>query len=152
MLTGVSVAIVQYLFSNHQAGLKNILSSLKKIEFDKGNQYDLALEKQWEDTISECRKHTYFMNPNISTLFGFMIIVSLAFVYVVVSWAVIVDLKIDDIYIEILVFVIGVVLFSWLVANSIVLKQIFKKESDIKSEFNQIESQHKLVEKILNKK
>jgi hypothetical protein len=41
---------------------------LVKIDFDKNNQYDLELEAQWESAVTECRKHTYFINPNNSIL------------------------------------------------------------------------------------
>jgi hypothetical protein len=36
-----SVAVIQYLFTNHQAHLKDFITSLVKIDFDKNNQYDL---------------------------------------------------------------------------------------------------------------
>jgi ABC-type enterochelin transport system substrate-binding protein len=34
VLTGVSVAVIQYLFTNHQAHLKDFIASLVKIDFD----------------------------------------------------------------------------------------------------------------------
>jgi hypothetical protein len=45
------------------------------------NQYDLKLEAQWESAITECRKHTYFINPNNSILFGFFLIINLVFIF-----------------------------------------------------------------------
>jgi histidinol-phosphate/aromatic aminotransferase/cobyric acid decarboxylase-like protein len=68
VLTGVSVAVVQYLFTNHQTHLKDFITSLVKIDFDKDNRYDSQLEEQWESAVTECRKHTYFINPNNSIL------------------------------------------------------------------------------------
>jgi hypothetical protein len=81
VLTGVSVAVIQYLFTNHHAHLKDFIASLVKIDFDKNNQYDLKLEAQWESAITECRKHTYFINPNNSILFGFFLIINLVFIF-----------------------------------------------------------------------
>jgi hypothetical protein len=43
VLTGVSVAVIQYLFTNHQAHLKDFITSLVKIDFDKNNQSTIKL-------------------------------------------------------------------------------------------------------------
>jgi hypothetical protein len=58
--------------TNHQAHLKDFIASLVKIDFDKNNQYDLELEAQWESAVTECRKHTYFINPNDSIFVVFL--------------------------------------------------------------------------------
>jgi hypothetical protein len=81
VLTGVSVAVIQYLFTNHHAHLKDFIASLVKIDFDKNNQYDLELEAQWESAVTECRKHTYFINPNNSILIGFFLIIGLVLIF-----------------------------------------------------------------------
>jgi hypothetical protein len=152
VLTGVSVAVVQYLFTNHQTHLKDFIHSLKKIDFDKDNEYDSKLEQQWESALTNCKKHTYFLNPNNSILFGFAIIISLVLVYIVVSLSIIGALKISIFYLNIAIFIIAVALFVWLIANLYILDLIFKKETSIKLEFHEIEDQHQLVDKILNKK
>jgi hypothetical protein len=44
-----------------------------------------------------------------------------------------------------------IVLLAWLIANLLILNLMFKKESTIKAEFDEIEKQHQLVDKVLNK-
>jgi amino acid transporter len=151
VLTGVSVAIVQYLFSNHQAHLKDFISSLKKIDFNRGNKYDSELEQRWESALTNCKKHTYFINPNESILIGFIIIVCLAGVYILALNPFSDFFEIKSNWLYWLIVLISVILFSWLIANIMILNQIFKKESSIKSEFHDIEKQHQMVDKILNK-
>lgn len=150
VLTGVSVAVVQYLFTNHQTHLKDFITSLVKIDFDKDNRYDSQLEEQWESAVTECRKHTYFINPNGSILFGFFLIISLVLIFllnIVVS---------NFVNIDIILFIVccifAIVLLMWLIANVLILKLMFKKESTIKAEFDEIEKQHQLVDKVLNNK
>ncbi|CAC9586033.1 hypothetical protein [uncultured Gammaproteobacteria bacterium] len=150
VLTGVSIAVVQYLFTNHQTHLKDFITSLVKIDFDKDNKYDSQLEEQWESVVTECRKHTYFINPNGSILFGFFLIISLVLIFllnIVVS---------NFVNIDIILFIVccifAIVLLMWLIANVLILKLMFKKESTIKAEFDEIEKQHQLVDKVLNNK
>ncbi|SSC08278.1 hypothetical protein BTURTLESOX_424 [bacterium endosymbiont of Bathymodiolus sp. 5 South] len=152
MLTGVSVAVIQYLFTNHHAHLKDFIASLVKIDFDKNNQYDLKLEAQWESAITECRKHTYFINPNNSILFGFFLIINLVFIFllniVISNFANFANID------KILFFaccIFAIALLIWLILNLRTLERMFKKESTIKAEFDEIEKQHQLVDKVLNK-
>jgi hypothetical protein len=152
VLTGVSVAVVQYLFANHQTHLKDFIKSLKKIDFDRGNKYDSKLEQRWESALTDCKNHTSFLNPNNFILFGFVIIILLVLAYIIVSLSIIGTLKISIFYLNTAIFIIAVALFIWLMANIIILNLIFKKEDIIKSELNDIEKQHQLVDKILNKK
>ncbi|SSC10462.1 DUF2207 domain-containing protein [thiotrophic endosymbiont of Bathymodiolus puteoserpentis (Logatchev)] len=150
VLTGVSVAVVQYLFTNHQTHLKDFITSLVKIDFDKDNKYDSQLEEQWESAVTECRKHTYFINPNNSILVGFLLIISLVFIFllnIVVS-----NFVNMDIILFIMCCIFAIVLFIWLIANLLILRLMFKKESTIKAEFDEIEKQHQLVDKVLNNK
>jgi hypothetical protein len=147
VLTGVSVAVVQYLFTNHQTHLKDFIASLKNIEFDKDNQYDLELENQWESAINGCKKHTYILNPNHSILLGLIIIVFLVFTYLSILGNIF-----DFIFIKKMLFGTGAILLLWLLSNLILLYQIFKKETTIKSELDEIDKQHQLVDKVLNKK
>jgi magnesium-transporting ATPase (P-type) len=120
-----------------------------KIDFDKNNQYDLELEAQWESAVTECRKHTYFINPNDSILFGFFLIINLVFIFllnIVISNFVNID--------KILFFaccIFAIALLIWLILNLWTLRRMFKKESTIKAEFDEIEKQHQLVDKVLNK-
>ncbi|VVH57840.1 hypothetical protein BSPCLSOX_1643 [uncultured Gammaproteobacteria bacterium] len=149
VLTGVSVAVIQYLFTNHHAHLKDFIASLVKIDFDKNNQYDLELEAQWESAVTECRKHTYFINPNDSILFGFFLIINLVFIFllnIVISNFVNID---KILFVACCIFAIA--LLIWLILNLWTLRRMFKKESTIKAEFDEIEKQHQLVDKVLNK-
>ena len=163
VLTGVSVAVIQYLFTNHQAHLKDFIASLVKIDFDKNNQYDLELEAQWEGAVTECRKHTYFINPNSSILIGFFLIISLVLIFllniVISNFAnfallniVISNFANIDKFLFIACCIFTTVLLAWLIANLIILKLMFKKESTIKAKFDEIEKQHQLVDKVLNNK
>ncbi|SMN00264.1 hypothetical protein SPONN_1528 [uncultured Candidatus Thioglobus sp.] len=151
VLTGVSVAVIQYLFTNHQAHLKGFIASLKNLDFDKGNEYDLQLEEQWESAVSNCKRHVYFINPNKSILIGFDIIIFLVLVYFSISLSAVFDLKISSILVNNTLFGISGILLVWLTINMLLLNQIFKKESNIKFEFDEIEKQHQLVDKVLNK-
>jgi uncharacterized membrane protein YbhN (UPF0104 family) len=151
VLTGVSVAVVQYLFSNHQTHLKDFIRSLKKIDFDRDNKYDSELEQRWESALTDCKKHTYFLNPNESILIGFIIIVCLVGIYILALNPLPSFFEIKPNWLYWLIVLISFILFSWLIANIMILNQIFKKEATIKSEFHDIEKQHQLVDKILNK-
>jgi hypothetical protein len=152
VLTGVSVAVIQYLFTNHQAHLKDFIASLVKIDFDKNNQYDLELEAQWESAVTECRKHTYFINPNNSILIGFFLIIGLVLIFllniVISNFANFANI---DKFLFIVCCIFTIVLLAWLIANLLILNLMFKKESTIKAEFDEIEKQHQLVDKVLNK-
>ncbi len=85
VLAGVSVAVVQYLFTNHQASLRGFISSLEKIDFNQDNEYDTKLQKRWEKAISDYKKHTYLVDPNRSILSGLVIIFSLVIFYILIS-------------------------------------------------------------------
>ncbi len=147
VLTGVSVAVVQYLFTNHQTHLKDFIISLKDIEFNRSNKYDLSLENQWDDAINNCKKHTYFLNPNRSIVIGFAIIVALILVYVLTFIS-----AISVSFLNLFLLIISVFLFLWAIVNTIVLRQVFNKESDIRTEFNEIATKHQLVDEILSNK
>jgi len=156
VLTGVSVAVVQYLFTNHQTHLKDFIASLKDVEFNRSNEYDLSLENQWDDAINNCKKHTYFLNPNRSIAIGFAIIVILIFVYVLTAILVfftdVISVNFLNLFILILnlfILIIALALLFWAIVNAIVLRQVFKKEDLIRIEFDEIETQHQLVNKIL---
>ncbi len=146
VLTGVSLATVQYIFTNHQKHLKDFIASLKSVEFDKDNEYDLKLERQWENAINSCKRHTYLINPNYSILFGLIIIFFLVFTYLLtyLPYIFIVD------FIKWMVFGTGVALFVWLILVFFTLIQIDKKQKSIKLEFDEIEKRHQLAEKILS--
>ncbi|MBA5248849.1 MAG: hypothetical protein FE834_04860 [Gammaproteobacteria bacterium] len=148
VLTGVSVAVVQYLFTNHQTHLKDFIASLKDVEFNRSNEYDLSLENQWDDAINNCKKHTYFLNPNRSIAIGFAIIVILIFVYVLTAISVFTDV-ISVNFLNLFILIIALALLSWAIVNAFVLRQVFKKEDLIRIEFDEIETQHQLVNKIL---
>ncbi len=150
VLTGVSVAVVQYLFINHQTRLKDFIVSLKKIDFDKDNEYDSGLEKRWDDAINDCKKHIYWLNPNASISIGFAIIVVLILVYCLASFFAIIDVSIF--FLNLFLLIISVFLFLWAIVNTIVLRQVFNKESDIRTEFNEIATKHQLVDEILSNK
>ncbi len=47
---------------------------------------------------------------------------------------------------------IAVFLGLWLLLNIYILRQMFKKESNIKAEFKQIVEQHSVVEEVLKRK
>jgi amino acid transporter len=151
VLTGVSVAVIQYLFSNHQIHLKDFISSLKKISFDETNEYDSELERQWESALTNCKQHTYFLNPNESILIGFIIIICLVGIYILALNPFSYFFDVSPNWLHWFIVLISVILFSWLIVNIRTLNQIFKKEDSIKSEFHDIEKQHQLVDKILNK-
>lgn len=146
VLTGVSVAVVQYLFINHQTHLKDFIYSLKKLNFDETNEYDLGLKKEWESAISSCKRHTYLLNPNNSILFGFILIFLLALTFFVTIFT-----FSDVVSLQVMIRIITFLLFFWLLVNVRILWQIFNKEKLIKFEFDEIEKQHKLVEKVLDK-
>lgn len=146
VLTGVSVAVVQYLFINYQTHLKDFISSLKKLNFDETNDYDLGLKQDWESAISRCKKHTYLLNPNNSILAGFVIIISLVLIYIST-----ISTIFETGFLQKIIFTITVFLLIWLLVNAFLLWQIFKKEKLIKSEFDEIDKQHQLVEKVLDK-
>lgn len=84
VLTGISIAIIQYIFTNHQNTLKDILLNLSKIDFKKNNSVDNELEGKWEDTIMKCKTHTYLVGPNLLIGIGFIFIalISLLFIFV----------------------------------------------------------------------
>ncbi len=147
VLTGVSVAVVQYLFTNHQTHLKDFIISLKDIEFNRSNKYDLSLENQWDDAINNCKKHTYFLNPNRSIVIGFAIIVALILVYVLTFIS-----AISVSFLNLFLLIISVFLFLWAIANAIVLRQVFKKEDLIRFKFDEIATKHQLVDEILSNK
>lgn len=149
VLTGVSVAVIQYLFVNHQTHLKDFIASLKEIRFNETNHFDRALAKRWELAIVTAKKHTYLINPNYSILFGLLIIILLVSVYIAVALSVF-NMAVNIDWIKIIIFIIAVLLFSWLILNSLILMQMFKKEASVKSIFGEIDKQHQLVEKVLN--
>lgn len=150
VLTGVSVAVIQYLFVNHQTHLKDFIASLKEISFNETNHFDRVLSERWESAINSYKKHTYLINPNDSILFGFLIIILLVSVYIAVSLSV-VNVVVNIDWIKIAIFIIAVGLLLWLILNLVILMQMFKKEASIKFKLNSIDKQHQLVEKVLNK-
>lgn len=150
VLTGVSVAVVQYLFINHKTHLKDFIASLKEISFNEKNNFDRVLSERWELAIVTVKKHTHLINPNYSILVGLFIIILLVSVYIAVALSVF-NIVVNIDWIKIIIFIIAVLLFSWLILNSLILIQIFKKEASIKFELNSIDKQHQLVEKVLNK-
>jgi histidinol-phosphate/aromatic aminotransferase/cobyric acid decarboxylase-like protein len=66
VLTGVSVAVIQYLFTNHHAHLKDFIASLVKIDFDKNNQYDLEDYFKTLDDVPLEKLKERFYNENKS--------------------------------------------------------------------------------------
>lgn len=148
VLTSVSVAIIQYLFINHQARLRDLVASLEAISFDENNGYDKQLKRRWEREIIHCKDHTYFINPNNLILIGFAIIISLVLIYVLVTLP-FYSIPLD--WLNWIIIIISWVLLVWVIANYVILQEIFKKEALIKSEFHDIKNQHDLVDKVLNK-
>jgi len=143
VLTGISIAIVQYLFINHQNTLKDILFNLKKINFKKDNDVDNDLERQWEKTIRFCKTHTYIIDPNKLIGIGFLIILSIVLLFIFLLFE---PSGLD--YKNVLkIIVIALALF--LILALFLMYQIFSKESRIKKEFKNIENQHKMVERVL---
>ncbi|SMN11970.1 hypothetical protein SPBRAN_169 [uncultured Candidatus Thioglobus sp.] len=142
VLTGISIAIIQYLFTNHQNTLKGILSNLKNIEFAKDNDVDNELEAKWEDAIRNCKEHNYFIDPNKLIGMGFLIILCTAFLF---------DFILFEFYLDSgnILKSFAIIFTLFLIAGSFLIYQIFSKESSIKKEFKNIESQHNMVEKVL---
>ncbi len=153
ILTGVSVAVIQYLFTNHKTHLKDFANSLKKIDFDGNNEYDSKLEKQWESAINNYKQHTYLINQNDSIISGLIIIVFLLFIYIIASLPAIgmTQELISTVFLNIFIFALAIALMMWLIMNLYILSQIFRKETSIKSELRDIEEQHQVVDKVLNK-
>jgi len=146
VLTGISLAIIQYLFTNHQNTLKDILSNLKEIDFKKDNDVDNALEKEWEQAIRNCREHTYIVEPNKLIGVGFLIILFTALLFNLILF------EFDAPYLSsnfILKF-LAVVFAIFLMTGSVLIYQIFSKESSVKEDFKNIENQHNMVEKVLS--
>jgi hypothetical protein len=146
VLTGISIAIIQYLFTNHQNTLKDILSNLKKIEFKKNNGVDNALEAKWERVIHNCKEHTYVIHPNKLIGVGFFIILSVSLLFNYVLFAVNIPYFSPSVILKI----ITGFFTSFLIIGSVLIYQIFSKESSIKKEFKNIEKQHNMVERVLS--
>ncbi|CAC9546287.1 hypothetical protein [uncultured Gammaproteobacteria bacterium] len=148
VLTGISLAIIQYLFTNHQNTLKDILFNLKKIEFKRDNSVDSSLEVAWERVIHDCKIRTYIVDPNKLIGAGFLIIFSVALLFNGVLF------KLNIPYLSLngslKVVAGGFVLF--LIVSAILMYQMFSKESSIKKKFRYIERQHNMVEKVLSNK
>ncbi|SMM98690.1 hypothetical protein SPONL_44 [uncultured Candidatus Thioglobus sp.] len=145
VLTGISIAIIQYLFTNHQNTLKGILSNLKNIEFAKNNDVDNELEEKWEDAIRNCKERNYFIDPNKLIGIGFLIILFTAFLFNFVLF----EFNISYLSSGGILKLIAITFTLFLIAGSFLIYQIFSKESSIKKEFKNIESQHNMVEKVL---
>lgn len=145
VLTGISIAIIQYLFTNHQNTLKDILSNLKKIAFKKDNDVDNALEKEWEQVINNCKTHTYILDPNKLISIGFIIILCIALLFNGVLF----KFNIPYLSLDISLKFISIFFVLFLTTSVSLIYQIFSKESNIKKGFKNIETQHNLVEKIL---
>jgi hypothetical protein len=146
VLTGISIAIIQYLFTNHQNTLKGILSNLKKIEFKKNNGVDNALEAKWEQVVRNCKEHTYIIGPNKLIGVGFFIILCIALLFNCVLF------EINASYFSFsgALRFISVVFTLFLIVSSFLIYQIFSKELSIKKEFKNIERQHNMVERVLS--
>lgn len=144
VLAGVSVAVVQYLLINHQTHLKDLISSLKELNFNETNEYDLELKRAWESAISHCKEHIYFFKPNNSILIGFIIIILLVFAYSSVLFE-----FFGVVHLQVIIKGITALLLLWLFLNLHLLRQIFKKEKLIKNKFDEIDKHHRLVEEVL---
>ncbi len=146
VLTGVSLAIIQYLFTNHQNTLKEILSNLKKIEFKKNNSVDNDLEVRWEKTILDCKARNYIINPNKLIGIGFLIILFITMLFAFILF----DTNIPYFNANTILKIFAIGFSIFLAVGSILIYQIFSKEFSIKQEFKDIESQHNMVKRVLD--
>lgn len=146
VLTGISIAIIQYLFTNHQNTLKDILSNLKKIEFKKDNGVDNDLEKQWEEVIRNCKVHSYIIDPSKLIGIGFLIILFVTLLFTFILF----EPNIPYLSPSNMLKLLSVVFVLFLVVSVSLIYQIFSKESKVKKKFKNIENQHNMVERVLS--
>jgi glucan phosphoethanolaminetransferase (alkaline phosphatase superfamily) len=89
--------------------------------------------------------HNYFIDPNQLIGIGFLIILFTAFLFIFVLF------ELNAAYLSsagVLKF-LAIILTLFLTLGSVLIYQIFSKESSVKKEFKNIESQHNMVKKIL---
>ncbi len=161
VLTGISIAVAQYLFTNHQSSLKDFLDSLEELDFNQENTYDKGLETLWEQEVSKCKEHTYRANPIVLILLGFVLVLFEVTVYFLIQFyqlQAVFEFFIINIPKEVLPQVSSVVLFllsfcllAWMFFAVKVLDQVLKKEVTIKSTFEEIRNKHNIVAQTLNK-
>ncbi len=146
VLTGISIAIIQYIFTNHQNTLKGILLNLKKIEFKKDSDIDNKLEEKWENTIRLCKTHSYIIDPNKLIGIGFAVICLIAFLFAFILF----EFRFSYLNSGGILKFLAIVFSGFLAIGTFLIYQIFSKESKVKQQFKNIENQHNMVEKILS--
>ena len=144
VLMGISIAIIQYIFTNHQSTLKDILLNLGNIDFKKDNSVDNELEKKWEEVIRICKTHTYSISPNSLVAVGFVFIALISAVFIGILFG-----NVAYIDFGLILKILSVSFLIFLCAALYVMYQIFSKESTVKEEFQNIQKQHSMVEKVL---
>ena len=150
IITGVSLAVIQYIFNNHQANLKDLLLNLTKLDFNTNNEYDKQLEERWEKAVSACKKHTYAVSPNQLIIAGFILIALISVLFLLLLLG-----KFYEVFLlnyakhSILVFAFFIVVF--LCFSVWIIKQMLLKERSFKKALARIKKEHNIVGKILNK-
>ncbi len=141
LLTGVSVAIIQYLFNNHQSNIKNLLSNIESLEFQEDNDYDKELEQLWEKTISKCKNHSY-INPNKIIYIFLILIICIVALYPIVHMLIFFNIDVFTFFnidvftlINWFTLIISLALIITLITSFMVLNAIINKEDSYKKEF-----------------
>ena len=152
VLSGISIAIIQYLFINHQNNIKNLLSEFSDMVFLYYNHYEQSLKTQWESLLIECKQHSYSINPSKLINIFFINIIMISGVYVAIFFENLLSVSLILFVKIIVIAIIYVLLFVALILSLFVLYQMEKKEKYYKNKFQYIQKRHQLAQNILNNK
>lgn len=151
VLTGISIAVIQYLFTNNQVNIKNLLKKVSAISlnFIDSHKQDNDLKDRWDNVINQCKEHSYSSDPNklIISLFELVIVVSI--IYVLVYFANFINFTQ---IISILLLGVLIRLIYLLHLSKKVFQEILDKEKYFKKEINDIQSEHNFIIKIIDNK
>lgn len=160
VLTGISIAIIQYLFTNHQANITSLLKKVSDINlsFIEKNKQDQALKDNWDNLINKCKQHSYSTNPNdiIIKLFTLIIVISILYIFLY-AFTLAQEFYSDQFFIIhiiliiilfIMLFIILIRLIYLLYLSRKVILEIIDKAKYFKEKFNDIQKEHDFIVRI----